>query len=113
MILLSLQDTVEGLDTSPIPNTLQVAYFETISLQECRKQFNDAKYPGKLVIQSNICISQPVGKGQCNGDSGGALTHNGTQIGIVSFGGQCSEGVPGVLTSVAKLLDWIREKTGI
>lgn len=41
------------------------------------------------------------------------LTYNGTQIGIVSFGGDCSDGVPGVMTSVAKYLDWIREKTGI
>lgn len=101
------------MDRIPISNTLQVAHFETISLQECRKQFNDAKYPGRLVIHTNICIAQPADKGMCNGDSGGALiTNNGTQIGIVSFGGQCSEGVPGVMTSVAKFLDWIKEKTG-
>ncbi|KAG4065515.1 hypothetical protein HA402_013285 [Bradysia odoriphaga] len=100
-----------GLDTVPIAYTLQVAHFETISLQDCRKQFNDAKYPGRLVIQSNICIAQPVATGQCSGDSGAALTVNGTQIGIVSFGGQCGEGLPGVLASVAVFLNWIKEKT--
>lgn len=90
-----------------------MAYFKTISLQNCRKQFSDAKYPARLVIATNICIDQPVAKGLCNGDSGGPLCANGTQIGIVSFGGQCSEGVPGVMASVAKFLEWIRKKTGI
>lgn len=65
------------------------------------------------MIPSNICISQSIAKGQCNGDSGGALTSNGTQIGIVSFGGECGEGLPGVMTSVAKFYDWIMEKSGI
>lgn len=111
---LSLQDNAVGVDVTPIPNALQVAHFETISLQECRKQFNDAKYPGKLVIRTNICIAQPASKAQCNGDSGGGIiTNNWTQIGIVSFGGQCSDGVPGVATSVAKYLNWIKEKSGI
>lgn len=90
-----------------------MAHFKTISLKECRKQFNDAKYPGRLVIQTNICIFQSEAKGQCNGDSGGALAYNGTQVGIVSFGGLCSDGVPGVMTSVPKYLNWIRGKTGI
>ncbi|KAJ6636664.1 Chymotrypsin-1 [Pseudolycoriella hygida] len=100
-------------DEGLVSNTLQVAYFEKISLKECRKQFNDAQYPGRLVIETNICITQPVAKGQCNGDSGGPLMYNGTQIGIVSFGGQCGEGVPGVMTNIAKFLKWIKDKTNI
>lgn len=65
---------------------------------------------------SNICTSQPKGKGICSGDSGGpAVTNNGTQIGVVSFGGSgpCSKGLPGVCTSVIYFLDWIKEKTKI
>lgn len=101
------------MGAAPIPNTLQEAHFETISVAECRKQYNDAQYPGKLIIHTNICVAQSVAKGQCNGDSGSGLTYNNTQIGIVSFGGLCSEGVAGVMTSVAKLLSWIKGKTGI
>ncbi len=102
------------MDITPTPDALQVAHFETISLKECREQFNEAQYPGRLVIHTNICIAQPMGKGICNGDSGDGLTNdNGTLIGVISFGGQCSEGLPGVATSVATFLDWIKERTGI
>lgn len=108
IILLSPQDVQETM-----PFQLQVAHFLTISLSECRRQFYRAKYRGSLVTNGNICVHQFTTKGQCNGDSGGALISNGAQIGIVSFGGECTEGVPGVSTSVTAFLNWIKEKTGI
>lgn len=109
LISLFLQDD----DSDSVSNILQIASFEIISLQECRHQFNRADYPGHLVLESNICVMQPKGKGQCNGDSGAALVVNGTQIGIVSYGGACSDGVPGVFSSVFYYLDWIKRHNKI
>lgn len=53
-----------------------------------------------------------AGKDSCQGDSGGAITINGTQVGIVSWGYGCAEeGYPGVYSNVAALADYIIANT--
>ncbi|RZC42732.1 Trypsin and/or DUF1986 domain containing protein [Asbolus verrucosus] len=54
----------------------------------------------------HICAGVPEGgKGQCNGDSGGPLTVNGIQVGIVSWSVKpCTKiGYPGVFTKIRDL----------
>lgn len=64
-----------------------------------------------------ICAADEAnGRDACGGDSGGPLAVEGSggtyvQIGIVSFGENCSiPGYPGVYTSVTRLLHWINGK---
>lgn len=40
----------------------------------------------KLSKGDHFCLISPSGEGPCIGDSGGAITWNRTQIGVVSFG---------------------------
>jgi secreted trypsin-like serine protease len=57
-----------------------------------------------------------VGKGTCNGDSGGPilLGDQKTVVGIVSFGSQeCELGFPTIYTNVLNYLQWIGETTGM
>jgi trypsin len=62
-----------------------------------------------------ICAGA-LGLDSCNGDSGGPLTHNGVQVGIVSFGpAQCGNGSPGVYARVASpsIRNFIASNTGV
>ncbi|KAJ8925141.1 hypothetical protein NQ315_001323 [Exocentrus adspersus] len=61
---------------------------------------------------SHICAGGS-GKGQCTGDSGGALTVDGVQYGIVSWSDKPCATTPGVLTKVASFREWIRGISGI
>ncbi|XP_060534865.1 chymotrypsin-1-like [Cylas formicarius] len=61
---------------------------------------------------SHICAGGG-GKGQCSGDSGGALTVNGHQHGIVSWSDKPCTITPGVLTRVSSFVNWIKRHTGI
>lgn len=48
--------------------------------------------------------------GGCNGDSGGPLTVNGIQVGIVSFGSAlCEAQNPTAYARVSHFVDWIEE----
>ena len=48
----------------------------------------------------------------CQGDSGGPLIKTGTniQVGVVSYGYECNEGVPGVYANLGIYNDWINEQ---
>lgn len=61
----------------------------------------------------HVCAGIPEGgKGQCSGDSGGPLTVNGVQVGVVSWSVKpCTiKGYPGVFARVAAYVDWIKSK---
>uniref|UniRef100_A0AAR5PUT3 Peptidase S1 domain-containing protein n=1 Tax=Dendroctonus ponderosae TaxID=77166 RepID=A0AAR5PUT3_DENPD len=75
-----------------------------------------SNYPCRLaylgyVEDSNICMSSYLGNATCSGDSGGPLTVDGVQVGVVSFGSGwgCAQGFPSVFARVTYYLDWIRE----
>lgn len=66
-----------------------------------------------------ICAGSLSGnKDSCHGDSGGPLMiphfENGSfpfyQIGIVSYGYGCAQGVPGVYTNIQFFVDWIKAR---
>jgi trypsin len=65
------------------------------------------------IYQSNICTFYPGGgRGQCNGDSGGAVLVDGQQVGIVSWSEKpCGGPYPGVSTRVAYYRNWIEANT--
>ncbi|EFA01277.2 serine protease P40 [Tribolium castaneum] len=70
------------------------------------------KETGPTNRKYHVCAGVPEGgKGQCNGDSGGPLTVNGVQVGIVSWSVKpCAiKGYPGVFTKVSSHVSWIRK----
>lgn len=98
---------------------------DNTSVTELLQEVNVYVYPddickevhGKnLTTAVHICAGVPEGgKGQCSGDSGGPLTINKVQVGIVSWSVKpCAiKGYPGVLTRVSSFRYWITEITGI
>ncbi|XP_026732866.1 serine protease 7-like isoform X2 [Trichoplusia ni] len=75
-----------------------------------------AKYRtlGAALVENQICAGGVFAEDACRGDSGGPLMKRKPEgiwetVGIVSFGYGCGrDGWPGVYTSVAKYLDWIK-----
>ncbi|CAH2243607.1 jg5129 [Pararge aegeria aegeria] len=76
-------------------------------------------YRDNLVADSMMC-AYSLGKDACQGDSGGPIfsTHSRThnkkwyQVGIVSWGIDCAmPDYPGVYTTVAKYIQWIKQMT--
>nr|XP_029722513.1 transmembrane protease serine 9-like [Aedes albopictus] len=91
-----------------LPTTLQKVDYFAVPNSQCNGYHRSHIYP------SQICAAVPEGgKGQCNGDSGGPLLHNGEQVGIVSWSIKpCTVApYPGVLTKVSYFLDFINEYT--
>nr|AVA17395.1 putative Per a allergen [Periplaneta americana] len=86
-----------------LPNNLQKVSLSVISNADCQ-----ASHTG-TIFSTSICASAGAGKGVCNGDSGGPLTSNGKQIGIVSWGRPCATGVPDVYTRVSEYITWINQ----
>ncbi|XP_017786819.1 PREDICTED: trypsin-3-like, partial [Nicrophorus vespilloides] len=73
----------------------------------------EAAIAGNTNRQFHICAGVPGGrKGQCSGDSGGPLTVNGVQIGVVSWSFMpCAmKGYPEVFARIANYVDWIKEQ---
>ncbi|XP_071555909.1 chymotrypsin-2-like [Temnothorax nylanderi] len=87
----------------PIPVRLQHVTVTGYSRKRCA-----AIYPHNIT-DGHICTLESMGKGVCNGDSGGALTYEDKLVGIVSFGVPCAEGVPDVFTKVYYYRDWVNK----
>ncbi|XP_058461930.1 chymotrypsin-1-like [Malaya genurostris] len=89
-----------------LPTTLQKVDYFVVPNEKCNNFHSDHVYPNQ------ICAAIPEGgKGQCNGDSGGPLLHNGVQVGIVSWSRKpCTIApYPGVLTKVSYFIKFIKE----
>jgi len=90
-----------------LSQVLNVLETEIIANDECNQQLG-----GDYVKSNNICTSGAKSTGTCSGDSGGPLTVEGVQVGIVSFGiVNCPAGYPSAYTRVTEYLDWIKENT--
>ncbi|XP_066252002.1 ovochymase-like [Euwallacea similis] len=77
-----------------------------ISNNECKSYEDYANY----IVDHHLCTSGEGTVGSCNGDSGGPILVNGTQIGLVSFGvTNCSAGYPSVNTRLTEFYTWINE----
>lgn len=110
------------------PNTLQGLKTKTVTNEECRTIWKEAKmYADEWKVDLflsdlTICPAGILGKSTCTGDSGGSMAFSIKQngkltsyiIGVMSFGpllsNSCGSKVPHVLTRVAPYVDWIRTK---
>lgn len=97
--------TTGDSDTSSV---LMNVNLTVITNQQCEYEF----FPP--MDFSMLCTSGLGPKGGCNGDSGGPLTVDNVQIGIVSFGdSKCTVGNPTVFTRVSSFRDWLEENSDI
>ncbi|XP_043283176.1 transmembrane protease serine 9-like [Venturia canescens] len=87
---------------SSLPDNLQHIDLKIISQKECNR-YHD------VVTSTHVCTLTKVGEGACHGDSGGPLTADDVQVGIVSFGRPCAKGFPDVFTRVFSFMDWVHE----
>lgn len=72
-----------------------------MSNQECSRIFGS-------IPDYEMCLSGDGGRSVCSGDSGGPLTINGVQVGVVSYGVEdCTPGYPSGFTRTTSFLDWI------
>ncbi|XP_076280811.1 transmembrane protease serine 9 [Lasioglossum baleicum] len=85
----------------PAPDKLQEINLKVYSQTQCQKTHSSLK-------ASHICTFTKSGEGACHGDSGGPLVHQGTQVGVVSYGRPCGVGYPDVFTRVSSFLPWIK-----
>ncbi|XP_017776596.1 PREDICTED: chymotrypsin-1-like [Nicrophorus vespilloides] len=73
----------------------------------------ESAHHGSTDREVHVCAGIPEGgKGQCSGDSGGPLTVDGVQVGVVSWSVKpCTvKGYPGVFARVANYVDWIKKQ---
>lgn len=81
-----------------------------ISREKCKRQYREY-----LVNESMLCATYTQGgKDACAGDSGGPLTIDDVQIGVVSWGIGCASSKhPGVYASVVTTRDFILKRSGM
>ncbi|EAT39414.1 AAEL008782-PA [Aedes aegypti] len=97
-------------DAGVVATILQKVDYYAVPNEECDRIHSNT------IHSSHICAAYPGGgKGQCSGDSGGPLIHNGVQVGIVSWSIKpCTIApYPGVLTKVSHFIDFIQQNTDV
>ncbi|XP_044016686.1 chymotrypsin-2-like [Aphidius gifuensis] len=92
------------------PMHLQKAQIYIVEQEVCKKIYDGVK---ESIHETHICARHPNKQsGACNGDSGGPLTVDGQQVGIVSWSYSCAlQTHPTVYTRVSQYRDWIRANT--
>ncbi|KAB0797010.1 hypothetical protein PPYR_11071 [Photinus pyralis] len=90
-------------------NELQYLDLVTFPLDKCIEMWKNSEF-GIPIDERQVCTFTMVGQGACKGDSGGPLVAgDGIQIGVVSLGDPCANGMPDVFTRVSYYRDWIEK----
>lgn len=96
----------------PRTDVKQYLEMETMTNADCRRAYGSFPFNAVRIFDSNICLSNPVGRGTCGGDSGGSITVDQISVGIASWvGGDCAIGNPDVYVRTANYYYWIRNET--
>ncbi|XP_017769483.1 PREDICTED: trypsin-4-like [Nicrophorus vespilloides] len=99
--------TVKGGSVSRVLQMVKVYVFNQ---EECQEAYGDAEITERMLCAGN----RELEAGVCQGDSGGPLVIDDKLVGLVSWGKNCGErSHPGVYTRVARMRDFIMEKTGL
>jgi len=87
-----------------------------VSIDECKERFLDLGADLNFSSKYHLCAGGVQGKDSCNGDSGGPLIMQVTDItpyqliGVVSGGtARCAQGVPGIYTRFSEYVEWVKE----
>ncbi|KAJ8711153.1 hypothetical protein PYW07_008395 [Mythimna separata] len=91
------------LQARNVPKDLQQVTVPVVSTPLCKLYYSKQRR-----LTNRMMCAGGRGKDSCMGDSGGPLTWNNVQIGIVSFGAGCGV-VPGVYTRIKVVKPWIEE----
>ncbi|CAF4836921.1 unnamed protein product [Pieris macdunnoughi] len=94
------------------PKRMQKLTVKSLTVKECQESKLKKEERWNPITDKLLCTYKDVRQGICQGDSGGALVHNGTVHGITSWNIPCGRGVPDVFTRVYKYLDWISTTIG-
>lgn len=93
-------------ENGPFADILQVVTIPLVTNEVCNRAYHGQITPDKLCAGG---LPQG-GRDSCQTDSGGPLTVNGVQLGVVSYGDGCARPrIPGVYARVAFFNNWIRE----
>ncbi|KAJ8918101.1 hypothetical protein NQ315_011558 [Exocentrus adspersus] len=98
-----------GDNTPAISSTLNSVNVNVIANSLCQQTY------GGLIQPYTICTYGGARRGGCHGDSGGPLTVNGYQVGVVSFVSSwgCQSGTPTAFSRVSYFRNWIAAHTGV
>uniref|UniRef100_A0A6M2E0W7 Putative trypsin-like serine protease n=1 Tax=Xenopsylla cheopis TaxID=163159 RepID=A0A6M2E0W7_XENCH len=99
---------INATDIGVIQTHLQELHYQIVDYKEC------SEYHLRPITEKQVCAAHPdFDRAQCSGDSGGPLTVDGVQVGVVSWSVKPCAGVrfPGVFTQVSFYIDWIKENT--
>lgn len=89
-----------------IPDRLQRVELSTLDVKQCVVETQSTNWP---ITPCHVCTKGVQGFGACNGDSGGPIIKDNTQVGTVSFGWPCALGRPDVYCRVSCFTKWILE----
>jgi len=98
------------------PEQLRAADLVEVDVHDCAKLYKSVGYGGPtstIDVERNICAEGKDKRADsCQGDSGGPLVAKlqgkFVQVGVVSWGHSCADGVfPGVYTKVSSYNEWI------
>ncbi|XP_045488915.1 chymotrypsin-2-like [Pieris rapae] len=117
LVKLPTEDTPGGLDLiiagfgyadnyHTRPKRLQKLTVKSLTVEECQEKHKKIK-KWNPITDKLLCTYKDIHQGICQGDSGGALVHNGTVHGITSWNIPCARRKPDVFTRVYKYLHWI------